>query len=87
MKQMKELHPRFRFHTADWLIRHFLITHCQVMSRSFARAVDPDVVTYKNYMKKKSQDKINEAHQGVRRRRIDTDRRLVLPGPKVNVLF
>ena len=48
---MKELHPRFRFHTRDWLTRHLLIQHCQAMARWFAKiGDDPDLKVYENYM-------------------------------------
>src|SRR5258706_3586467 len=85
---MKELHPRFRFHTRDWLTQHLLIMHCQVMSQSFARLPkDPNLVIYNNRMNKERWDKMNKADQGITKRRIDTHRQLALPGPKVNALF
>lgn len=55
--QMKELHPRFNFHTGNWLTRHFVMNHCQVKSKSFANlGVDPDVKIYQNYKNRLKQD-------------------------------
>jgi len=55
--QMKALHPRFKFHTGDWLTRHFLINHCQVMSKSFATlGDDPEIKIYQDYRNRLKQD-------------------------------
>ncbi len=75
MKQMKELHPQFCFHTCDWLTWHLLITHCQVMLQSFTRLPkDPDLIIYNNHMNKERRDKMNKADQGITKHQIDTHR-------------
>ena len=54
--QMKELHPRFRFHTGDWLTHHLVVTHCQAMSRSFHElGEDPDIMVYKRILNREEQ--------------------------------
>lgn len=79
---MQELHPRFRWHTGDWLTRHLVLTHCQVMSRSFAKlGVDPDLAVYQNYLKKQKHDRVTQ--EALKKRRIEPPRQLVLPGPMV----
>jgi len=83
---MKELHPWFRYHTGDWLTRHMVIMHCQVMSRSFTElGANPDLEIYKNYMKKQEEKLQKVANQALKKRRINPSRQLVLPGPKVSV--
>jgi hypothetical protein len=83
---MKDLHPRFRFHTHDWLTRHLLIKHCQAILRSFVRlGDDPDLATYEEYMNKQKRKKQKEAQQTLKKRRIEPPGHLVLPGPKVSL--
>jgi len=56
--QMKEMHPRFRFHTADWLTHHLVVMHCQAMSRAFRElGQDPDVAVYEAILKKRKQNR------------------------------
>jgi hypothetical protein len=83
---MRELHPRFRYHTGDWLTRHMVIMHCQVMSRSFADlGADPDLEIYKHYMEKQENKLQKVADQALKKCRIGPPGQLVLPGPKVSV--
>ena len=72
---MKDLHPRFRWHTDDWLTRHLVLMHCQAKSRSFTRlGDDPDLKTYDNYMTNQRRKNLKELPN-----------RLVLSRPKVSV--
>ena len=85
---MRDLHPRFRFHTGDWLVRHLVIKHCQSRSRFFAKVGDdPDLKIYEQYMIKQKQQKQKEAQQAIKRRHerhIEPRKRAVLRGPKVS---
>jgi hypothetical protein len=81
---MKDLHPHFHFHTGDWLTRHFLITHCQVMSKSLKGLYnDPERALYQRYMDKENQDKMEEANQASS---APSNTHLALPAQKVSVL-
>lgn len=52
---MQEHHPRFRYHEANWLIRHIAISHLISMNRKFRRmGVDPDVKVYQQYLERKA---------------------------------
>jgi len=83
--QMKELHPRFRFHTGDWITCHFAITHCRAMSRSFARlSPDPDIKIYERYMDKQRRNQQKEAQRALKKRRVAPPKMLGLPGPPVS---
>jgi len=84
--QMKALHPRFRFHTGDWLTRHLVVTHCQAISRSFARlGEDPDLKILENYRNRQKRNKQKESQKALKNRRNKPYRRLLLPKPKVSV--
>ena len=76
---MQELHPHFQFHTGDWLTRHLVLMHCQVMSKTFAQLGDnPDVKIYEKYMKKQRQNREKESQKALKKRRIEPPRHLVL---------
>ena len=83
--QMKDLHPRFRWHTDNWLTHHFVLNHCRVKSRAFGKLADdpdPDVEIYEDYLMMKKQNKMKEGHQAAKKRRFDSPRR---SQPKVSV--
>lgn len=82
---MKNLHPRFRFHTGDWLTRHLVVKHCQAKSRRFAKiGDDPDLKVYEDYMNNQKRQKQKDAQQALRKHRVAPRKRLLFPGPKVS---
>jgi len=57
--QMKEMHPRLWFHTANWFTHHLVVVHCQAMSRAFRElGQDPDVAVYEAISKKQKPPKL-----------------------------
>lgn len=46
--QMKERHPRFRWHGGNWLIEHIAVGHLEAMRRSLKRR-DPDLQDLQEY--------------------------------------
>ena len=67
--QMKELHPRFRFHINDWLTYHFLLGHCATMSRTFTKlGVDPDVQIYQDFLEEEDERRQRDARYTLKRR-------------------
>ena len=81
---MKELHPRFRFHTGDWLTRHLVVKHCQAKSRRFTKmGDDPDIKMYEDYMTSQKREKQKKAQKHL----VQPRKRLMLPGPKVSAVL
>jgi len=78
--EMKDLHPRFQFHTSDWLTCHLLVKHCQSKSQYFAKAGDdPDLKFHEQYMIKQKHQKRMEAQQAFKKCHVAPCKRMVLP--------